>query len=126
MKKVSKLALVLVATISFLCFLFYKSRYDKLYNVLEVLEFFGSDKVNEIKSTRFVIGLFYVNSFRVSFIMRHFISVRTLYFIHHLGNMSQTHFMSTVPFVQNFHYQSNCVLQLPFWPCPKIQKSFQI
>ena len=57
MKKVSKLALVLVATISFLCFLFYKSRYDKLYNVLEVLEFFGSDKVNEIKSTRFVTNI---------------------------------------------------------------------
>ena len=52
MRKVSKLALVLVALISFLCFLFYKSRYDKLYNVLEVLEFFGNDKVNEVKTTR--------------------------------------------------------------------------
>ena len=62
MKKVSKLALVLVATISFLCFLFYKSRYDKLYNVLEVLEFFGSDKVNEIKSTRFVILKYFMKN----------------------------------------------------------------
>ena len=55
MRKVSKLALVLVALISFLCFLFYKSRYDKLYNVLEVLEFFGNDKVNEVKSVTAII-----------------------------------------------------------------------
>jgi hypothetical protein len=44
MRKVSKFALALVAIICFLCFLFYKGRYDRLYNVLEVLEFFGNDK----------------------------------------------------------------------------------
>ena len=43
MKKVSKFALVLITVISFLFFLFYKTRYDKLYNVLEVLEFFGDE-----------------------------------------------------------------------------------
>lgn len=44
MRKVSKCALLLVAIICFICFLFYKTRYDKLYNVLEVLEFFGNDQ----------------------------------------------------------------------------------
>lgn len=42
MKKVSKMALAFVALASFVCFLFYKWRYDKLYSVLEVLEFFGN------------------------------------------------------------------------------------
>ena len=44
MKRLSKLALALLALVSFLCFLFYKSRYDKLYSVLEVLEFFGDEE----------------------------------------------------------------------------------
>ncbi len=42
MKKLSKMALAFMALASFFCFLFYKYRYDKLYNVLEVLEFFGN------------------------------------------------------------------------------------
>jgi len=41
MRKVSKLALVLAAIVSFLFFLVYKIRYDKIYGVLEVLETFG-------------------------------------------------------------------------------------
>ena len=45
MKRVSKLALALAAIVSFLCFLVYKTRYDRLYSVLEVLEFFGQDKI---------------------------------------------------------------------------------
>lgn len=45
MKRVSKLALTLAAVVSFLFFLVYKTRYDRLYSVLEVLEFFGQDKV---------------------------------------------------------------------------------
>eukprot|EP00094_Tigriopus_californicus_P007276 TCALIF_07003-PB protein Name:"Protein of unknown function" AED:0.35 eAED:0.35 QI:0/0.75/0.6/1/0.75/0.6/5/124/426 len=44
MRKYYKLALFLVAAFSFVCFLFYKTQYDKLYNVLEVLEFFGNGK----------------------------------------------------------------------------------
>lgn len=44
MRKYYKLALFLVAAFSFICFLFYKTQYDKLYNVLEVLEFFGNGK----------------------------------------------------------------------------------
>lgn len=42
MKKISKLALLVAASVSFVCFVFYKYQYDKLYNVLQVLEFFGS------------------------------------------------------------------------------------
>jgi len=41
MRKVSKLALVLAAIVSFLFFLVYKIRYDKIYGVLEVLDTFG-------------------------------------------------------------------------------------
>ena len=41
MRKVSKLALVLAAIVSFLFFLVYKIRYDRIYGVLEVLETFG-------------------------------------------------------------------------------------
>lgn len=42
MKKYSKLALVLIALVSSVFFLFYKLRYDRLYNVMQVLEVFGS------------------------------------------------------------------------------------
>ena len=41
------MALALVALASFLCFLFYKHRYDKLYSVLEVLEFFGGSGASD-------------------------------------------------------------------------------
>ena len=41
MKKYYKLVLVVVTVISLVSFIFYKTQYDKLYNVLEVLEFFG-------------------------------------------------------------------------------------
>ena len=42
MKKYTKLVLMVVAIISSLCFLIYKYRYDRLYNVLQVLEVFGT------------------------------------------------------------------------------------
>ena len=42
MRKFNKLLLVIVTAVSFVFFLFYKIQYDKLYNVLQVLEFFGS------------------------------------------------------------------------------------
>ena len=42
MKKYTKLVLMVVAIISSLCFLIYKYRYDRLYNVLQVMEVFGS------------------------------------------------------------------------------------
>lgn len=42
MKKYTKLVLVVTALLSTLCFLFYKFRYDRLYNVLQVLEVFGT------------------------------------------------------------------------------------
>lgn len=41
MRKYYKLVLVVVTVVSLVCFLFYKTQYDKLYNVLQVLEFFG-------------------------------------------------------------------------------------
>ena len=37
--------LVAGALLSFLCFLVYKYRYDRLYNVMQVLEVFGSPEV---------------------------------------------------------------------------------
>lgn len=43
MRKYYKLVLVVVTVISLVSFIFYKTQYDKLYNVLEVLEFFGPD-----------------------------------------------------------------------------------
>jgi len=42
MKKYTKLVLMVVAIISSLCFLIYKYRYDRLYNVLQVMEVFGT------------------------------------------------------------------------------------
>ena len=42
MKKYTKLILVVVAIISSFCFLIYKYRYDRLYNVLQVMEVFGT------------------------------------------------------------------------------------
>lgn len=42
MKKYTKLLLVAGAISSFLCFLVYKYRYDRLYSVMQVLEVFGS------------------------------------------------------------------------------------
>jgi len=42
MKKISKCLLLVVAGVSLVCLIFYKTQYDKLYNVLQVLEFFGS------------------------------------------------------------------------------------
>ena len=53
MRKVSKLALVLAAIVSFLFFLVYKIRYDKIYGVLEVLETFGqADKA--LSASRYI------------------------------------------------------------------------
>eukprot|EP00096_Caligus_rogercresseyi_P010032 TRINITY_DN3531_c0_g1_i1.p1 TRINITY_DN3531_c0_g1~~TRINITY_DN3531_c0_g1_i1.p1 ORF type:complete len:486 (-),score=112.71 TRINITY_DN3531_c0_g1_i1:77-1534(-) len=42
MRKYYKLFLVSLSLLSLLCFLFYKTQYDKLYNVLQVLEFYGN------------------------------------------------------------------------------------
>eukprot|EP00092_Neocalanus_flemingeri_P052211 GFUD01060957.1.p2 GENE.GFUD01060957.1~~GFUD01060957.1.p2 ORF type:complete len:113 (+),score=49.24 GFUD01060957.1:75-413(+) len=42
MKKYTKLVLTVVAIISSLCFIIYKYRYDRLYNVMQVLEVFGT------------------------------------------------------------------------------------
>ena len=42
MKKYTKLVLAIVAIISFFCFMLYKYRYDRLYNVMQVLEVFGT------------------------------------------------------------------------------------
>ena len=42
MKKYTKLVLMVVAILSSLCFLIYKYRYDRLYNVLQVMEVFGT------------------------------------------------------------------------------------
>ena len=42
MRKYTKLSLVIITVLSVICFLFYKIQYDKLYNVLQVLEFFGT------------------------------------------------------------------------------------
>merc|ERR1712130_563557 len=42
MKKYTKLILSVVAVISFFSFVFYKFRYDRLYNVMQVLEVFGT------------------------------------------------------------------------------------
>merc|ERR1711936_720333 len=42
MKKYTKLILSVVAVISFFSFIFYKFRYDRLYNVMQVLEVFGT------------------------------------------------------------------------------------
>ena len=43
MRKYYKLALLTVTVVSVVCLVFYKAQYDKLYNVLEVLEFFGKE-----------------------------------------------------------------------------------
>ena len=42
MKKYTKLVLTVVAIISSLCFLIYKYRYDRLYNVMQVMSVFGT------------------------------------------------------------------------------------
>lgn len=42
MKKYMKLLLSVVALVSLVCFIFYKHKYDRLYNVMEVLEIFGT------------------------------------------------------------------------------------
>jgi len=42
MKNYTKLMLVVLAVLSSLCFLFYKFKYDRLYNIIQVLEVFGS------------------------------------------------------------------------------------
>ena len=43
MRKYYTLVLITVTVVSFVCLVFYKTQYDKLYNVLQVLEFFGSE-----------------------------------------------------------------------------------
>ena len=43
MRKYYKLALVVVTLVSLVFLVFYKTQYDKLYNVLQVLEFFGQN-----------------------------------------------------------------------------------
>ena len=43
MKKYYTLVLITVTVVSVVCLVFYKTQYDKLYNVLQVLEFFGSE-----------------------------------------------------------------------------------
>jgi len=42
MKKYTKLILSVIAVVSFFSFIFYKFRYDRLYNVMQVLEVFGT------------------------------------------------------------------------------------
>merc|ERR1719266_2289520 len=49
------MALALAAIASFLCFLFYKIRYDKIYGVLEVLESFGNGDTTTIFSSRRIL-----------------------------------------------------------------------
>lgn len=53
MKKISKCILLIVTLISLVCLVFYKTQYDKLYNVLQVLEFFGSDDVSDASKDAF-------------------------------------------------------------------------
>ncbi len=43
MRKYYKLALFVATGFSVVFLIFYKSQYDKLYNVLQVLEYFGKD-----------------------------------------------------------------------------------
>jgi len=43
MRKYYKLALMVVTVLSLVCFAFYKTQYDRLYKVLQVLEYFGND-----------------------------------------------------------------------------------
>ena len=43
MRKYYKLFMIVVTLVSVVCLLFYKTQYEKLYKVLEVLEFFGND-----------------------------------------------------------------------------------
>ena len=50
MRKFSKLTLVIITAVSLLCFLFYKIQYDKLYNVLQMLEFFGTAQQQTVAS----------------------------------------------------------------------------
>jgi len=61
MRKFSKLTLVIVTAVSLVCFLFYKIQYDKLYNVLQVLEFFGtadqSAQTKQVLDHRILTGL---------------------------------------------------------------------
>jgi putative effector of murein hydrolase len=40
--KISKCLLLVVTVVSLVFLLFYKTQYDKLYNVLQVLKFFGN------------------------------------------------------------------------------------
>ena len=49
MRKYYTLVLITVTLVSLVCLVFYKTQYDKLYNVLQVLEFFGSEP-NSAKS----------------------------------------------------------------------------
>lgn len=44
MRKYYKLFMCVVTVLSLIFLIFYKSQYDKLYNVLEVLDFFGPAK----------------------------------------------------------------------------------
>jgi len=50
MRKFSKLTLVIITAVSLICFLFYKIQYDKLYNVLQMLEFFGTAQQQTVAS----------------------------------------------------------------------------
>ena len=43
-----------VTAVSLICLIFYKSQYDKLYNVLEVLELFGSKDSNNNNKYNYV------------------------------------------------------------------------
>ena len=43
MRKYYKLCLFIVTAVSLVFLIFYKTQYDRLYNVLQVLEFFGRD-----------------------------------------------------------------------------------
>ena len=45
MKKYYQLVLIVITSLSLLCFVFYKHEYDRLRKVLEVLDFFGTGKV---------------------------------------------------------------------------------
>ena len=51
MRKYYKLILSVITFVSVICFIFYKTQYDRLYNVLEVLEFFGASEKAGIAAT---------------------------------------------------------------------------
>ena len=56
MRKISKMALAVAAIVSFVFFLVYKIRYDKIYGVLEVLESFGNSDTT-VSVSRYYVSI---------------------------------------------------------------------